>query len=323
MSTMTVLILLFVCVLLLVLSLLYILVVVPARRKEVRQRLESLPEWASAGGAGRGGESEGFEKADRSWLNRFVSDRLLTRRFQLFVAQSGSHRSVAYWSTVSLMLAFAASLTALLVQPPFLISALLIAMFALIPSIRLAYKRYRRFNQFERQLPDALDILARAVRAGYAFTSGLLVIADEMPDPVAQEFRRTYEQQNLGLPLREALSNLSVRVPLPDVRIFVSTLQIQSESGGNLAEVLDKLAAVVRERFRLLQQVRIYAAEGKLSMYVLLAMPPFLIVVMYFLNPAYIGRLFTDPDGLRMLEAAALLQIVGFFVIRRLVNLKV
>jgi len=103
----------------------------------------------------------------------------------------------------------------------------------------------------------------------------------------------------------------------------VSTLQIQSESGGNLAEVLDKLAGVVRERFRLLQQVRIYAAEGKMSMYVLLAMPPFLIVAIYFLNPGYIGRLFTDPDGIRMLQVAVVLQILGFLVIRRLVNLKV
>ncbi len=196
-------------------------------------------------------------------------------------------------------------------------------MLASIPSIRLAYKRYRRLNQFERQLPDALDILSRAVRAGYAFTSGLLVIADEMPDPIAQEFRKTYEQQNLGLPLRDALNNLSVRVPLPDVRIFVSTLQIQSESGGNLAEVLDKLAAIVRERFRLLQQVRIYAAEGKMSMYVLLALPPFLVVAIYFLNPGTLDGCSPIRTALRMLEVAAVLQILGYLVIRRLVNLKV
>jgi tight adherence protein B len=150
-----------------------------------------------------------------------------------------------------------------------------------VPLWVLYYKRYRRFSQFERQFPEALDILSRAVRAGYAFTTGLQLIADEMPDPDCGEFRRTFEQQNLGLPLRDAFFNLSLRVPLPDVRIFVSTMQIQSETGGNLAETLDNLSRIVRERFRLLRQVRTYTAEGRLSLYFLTAIPPFMVVLLY------------------------------------------
>jgi tight adherence protein B len=322
MSTSIVLIALFGCVFLLVCCLLYIFVVVPLRRKEVRRRLESLPAWPSGSPAPEEGTSlQRLEK--QGWLGHALAETALNRRFKIFVAQSGTKKTAAYWSVVSLILFLSGCLVALLLQPPLLIALVTIGLLAVSPFLRLAYNRYKRLTKLERQLPDALDILTRAVRAGYAFTSGLLVIADEMPDPIAQEFRKTYEQQNLGLPLRDALYNLSVRVPLPDVRIFVSTLQIQSESGGNLAEVLDKLATVVRERFRLLQQVRIYAAEGKMSMYVLLSMTPFLLVAMYYLNPRYLGRLLEDLNGLLVLEIGVLLQILGYFVIRRLVGIKV
>jgi tight adherence protein B len=168
-----------------------------------------------------------------------------------------------------------------------------------------------------------MDMLARAVTAGYAFTSGLELIAKEMSDPLAHEFRVTYEQQNLGLPLREALGNLAVRMPLPDVKILVALLQIQQESGGNLAEMLNNLSAVVRERFKLLRQVRVYTAEGRLSMFILTALPPIAALLFLFINPDYVMPLFTEPVGHRMLAAAAVMQVAGYLVIKKIVHLKV
>lgn len=322
MSTTAILFLLFTCLALLFSGLLYMLVVVPSRRREIRRRLESLPELAS-GGTGLQHRNQAHDAIGRAWFEQALAKSVRARRFQLFVAQSGTRKSAGYWVVISLVLIVVGCLTSLIVQSPLFVTLLIIALLGGSPFLHLAYKRYQRFNLFERQLPDALDILARAVRAGYAFTSGLQVIAEEMPDPIAREFRKTYEQQNLGLPLRDALYNLSVRIPLPDVRIFVSTLQIQAESGGNLAEVLDKLASVVRDRFRLLQQVRICSAEGRMSMYALLGMPPLLVLAIFFLNPGYIGQLFSDPAGIRLLQGAMALQLIGYFVIRRLVNFQV
>src|SRR5262249_27485970 len=137
------------------------------------------------------------------------------------------------------------------------------------------------------QFPDAIDLLARAVRAGHAFTTAFSLIGEEMADPIAEEFKVTYRQQNLGLPLREAFANLTQRIPLSDVQIFVTALQIQRESGGNLGEILDNLATVIRERFKILREVRVITAEARLSMYALTAMPFVAGILMYLGNPEY------------------------------------
>ena len=131
-----------------------------------------------------------------------------------------------------------------------------------------------------------MDLLARAVRAGHAFTSGLEMIAKEMPAPLSEEFRRTYEQQNLGLPLRDALENMAKRMPLPDVRIFVTALLIQRESGGNLAEILDNLSGVIRERFKLMRQIKVFTAQGRLTLYHPDRVAPLRGPVIFFLNPS-------------------------------------
>jgi tight adherence protein B len=143
-----------------------------------------------------------------------------------------------------------------------------------------------------------------------------------MPSPVSDEFNRTYNEQNLGLPLRDALDNMMRRVPLIDFRIFVTALMIQRESGGNLAEILDNLSHVIRERFKLMRQIRVYTAQGRLSLYILVALPPILGVLIYFLNPKYIGMLFTDPLGMRFLIAGIILQVCGYFVIRKVTQPK-
>jgi tight adherence protein B len=199
----------------------------------------------------------------------------------------------------------------------------LAAMCAGIPFLFISVKRQRRFFRFEELFPDSMDLLARAVRAGHAFTSGLEMIAKEMPAPLSEEFRRTYEQQNLGLPLRDALENMARRVPLADVRIFVTALLIQRESGGNLAEILDNLSGIIRERFKLMRQIQVLTAQGRLTLYILIALPPLVGLMIFFVNRSYLMLLFTEPLGHRFLLAGIILQVMGFFVIRKIVQPKI
>jgi tight adherence protein B len=192
-----------------------------------------------------------------------------------------------------------------------------------IPYSYASYQRTKRFNEFEEHFPEAIDTLARAVRAGHAFTTALEMISDEMAEPVAGEFRKLYEEQKFGLPVREALANLAERVPLVDVKFFVTAVMLQRETGGNLAEILDNLSYVIRERFKILRQVRVYTAQGRLTMMLLMGMPPIIVMVMFSLNRSFILPLFTDPIGHVLLVAGLVLQTVGYFVIRKIIRIQV
>jgi len=192
-----------------------------------------------------------------------------------------------------------------------------------IPYSYASYARTKRFNEFEELFPEAIDTLARAVRAGHAFTTALEMIADEISEPVATEFRKLFEEQKFGLPVREALTNLVDRVPLVDVKFFVTAVMLQRETGGNLAEILDNLSYVIRERFKILRQVRVYTAQGRLTMLLLMGMPPIIIMGMMFMNPSFIRPLFTDPIGHAMLVIGICLQTVGYFVIRKIIRIQV
>ena len=192
-----------------------------------------------------------------------------------------------------------------------------------IPYSYASYRRAKRFNEFEELFPEAIDTLARAVRAGHAFTTALEMISDEVSEPVASEFRKLFEEQKFGLPVREALANLVDRVPLVDVKFFVTAVMLQRETGGNLAEILDNLSYVIRERFKILRQVRVYTAQGRLTMLLLMGMPPIIVMGMLFMNPSFIKPLFTDPIGHAMLVIGIALQTVGYFVIRKIIRIQV
>ena len=192
-----------------------------------------------------------------------------------------------------------------------------------IPLIVIAWKRSRRMGQFEEHLPEALDLLGRAVRAGHSFTTGLELIAQECAQPIAGEFRTTFEEQNLGLPLRDSLLNLTERMPLVDVRLLVTALLIQKETGGNLAEILDELARVIRERFRIYREVKVKTAQGRLTAGILIALPLIMLAALGAVNPAYIKVLFEDPTGRTMLIVAGAMQIFGSFLLWRIVNIEV
>jgi tight adherence protein B len=178
-------------------------------------------------------------------------------------------------------------------------------------------------RRFEEYFPEALDLLNRAIRAGHAFTTGLGMIATEAPEPIAGEFRTTFEEQNFGLPLRDVLQNLCDRVPLIDVRFFVTALMIQKETGGNLSEILDNLAHVIRDRFRIYREVRVKSAHGRLTAGILMAMPPVMIFGLHLVNPHYMNVLFQDPIGPWLLWGAAGLQIAGSALLWKIVHIEV
>jgi tight adherence protein B len=191
------------------------------------------------------------------------------------------------------------------------------------PFLVLKIKRRRRLNTFEEQFPEALDLISRALKAGHAFATGLKMVADETGEPVGPEFRKTFDEQNFGLPLKDALDNLTQRIPLLDVRFFATAVMIQRETGGNLSEILENLAHVVRERFKILRQVRVYTAHGRLTGYVLLALPAFLGVALMFINPDHMNLLFREKLGQQMLTAAIVMQIVGYLWIKRVIKIEV
>jgi tight adherence protein B len=176
---------------------------------------------------------------------------------------------------------------------------------------------------FEELFPDAIDLLGRAIRAGHAFSTSLKMVADEMGNPLGPEFRRVFDEQKFGLPLEESLAGLAARIDLPDVRIFNTGVLIPREVGGNLAEILDNLARTIRERFTIQRQVRVYTAQGRFTGYLLAVLPVVMGFLIYLLNRDYMSVLWAENIGRLLMATALLLQVVGFFVIRRIVDIQV
>jgi tight adherence protein B len=195
--------------------------------------------------------------------------------------------------------------------------------FAMVPYLYVAWKRRQRLNEFEQQFPEALDFLARSMRAGHAFSVSLEMMADESPDPLGPEIRQVYHEQNLGAPLDVALRNLVNRVPLVDVRFFVSAVLMQRETGGNLAEILTKLAFVIRERFRLKGQVRAVSAHGRITALILSVMPIFTMMALFVVAPGYLEGMAADPDGKLMIIGSILGQFLGYYWMKRIIDIKV
>ncbi len=194
---------------------------------------------------------------------------------------------------------------------------------SMLPLVWLIMRRRRRLRKFAKQLPDALELIARALRAGHSLSAGFHLVADEMSEPICVEFNRVFEEQNLGIPMDEALNSMTDRVPNLDLKFFVTSVILQRQTGGDLAEILDKIGELIRERFKIWGQVQALTGEGRLSGIVLLALPPALFLAVYRLNPEYVMVLFTDPMGKQMLAGGVILQILGALVIRKIINIKV
>lgn len=204
-----------------------------------------------------------------------------------------------------------------------ILSALIGVLVGFAPLAFVLHKRNRRFRQMEQELPESLDLMVSALRAGHSLVAALRLVAYESPEPISGEFRICFDEQNYGLELRTAMENLVNRVPLQDLRIVVTAILIQKESGGNLAEVLDKASYVIRERFRLKQQVRVHTAQGRLTGWILSFLPAALGFGLYLLNPETMSVLWTRPIGVKLLYASAVMTVSGALIIRKIVNMEV
>ena len=192
----------------------------------------------------------------------------------------------------------------------------------MVPYFYIRRAREKRVRQFEEFFPEAIDLITRALKAGHAFTTGLAMVADEMPEPVKTEFRLLYERQNFGAPMPEAMRVFAERIPLLDAKFFVTAVLTQREAGGNLSEVLENLAAVIRDRFTVKRQVRVKSAHGRLTGFILAGLPPALAVAFFLTSPSHIWTLVNDPLGVRMIIGAVVLQVIGTLIIRKIVNVE-
>lgn len=255
-------------------------------------------------------------------------DKLLRRsvrigKLQRYLAQAHINLRAGRFLFVVLAMLALFAVIGMAVTQQLLVAVLAGILGASLPFFFVSYRRSKRLHQFEEEFPEAIDLLARAVRAGHAFTNALELIGNETSEPVAGEFRILFEEQKFGIPMRDALTNLAARIPLIDVKFFVTAVMLQRETGGNLAEILDKLSYVIRERFKVHRQVRVYTAQGRLTMMILMGLPPLVVLVMQITNPHFIRVLWVDPLGHLLVTLGVILQTAGFFIIRRIIQIEV
>jgi tight adherence protein B len=256
-------------------------------------------------------------------LDRLVKGTSQGSAVNRWIEQTGVHTTFSALLLIALVCAALVSLVAAMAtRAPWGLPVGAALGFAL-PFMILNYKRGKRLRTYEEAFPEALDLISRALKAGHAFATGLKMVADEMDEPVGPEFRKTFDEQNFGLPLKDALDNLTQRVPIIDVRFFATAVLIQRETGGNLSEILENLAHVVRERFKILRQVRVYTAHGRMTGYVLLALPAVLCIALMFINPDHMNLLFRERMGQMMLLTAIVMQTIGYVWIRQVVKIEV
>ena len=291
--------------------------------KEIESRLDVLTGAGPAPSAAGNSESSVLAHPLDDVPNFFedMFSRLLNLR--LMLEQAGSSLSPARFLLIcgGFSLLGAVGVVVANVHPAFIpLGAISLP---ILPALWLFFKRKRRLSKFAKQLPEALELISRALRAGHSLAAGLNLVASEMADPIGSEFTRVYEEQNLGIPLEDALEEMTERVPNLDLRFFATAVILQRQTGGDLAEILDKIGHLVRERFKIWGQIQALTGEGRLSGIVLLALPPVLFIVMYRLNPDYVMLLFSDPLGNQMFAVAVVLQIVGALVIKKIINIQV
>ncbi len=256
-------------------------------------------------------------------LSRVLMRMQLATRLRRMLDQADLHITVSRLLMLSLMAGILAAVAVSMVSISTLLMVVAGLVAASLPFLRIAYKRKKRLNAFLEQLPDALELMSRALQAGHAFAESLHMISTEMPEPIATEFRKTYEEQNLGLSLKLALENLSERVPLLDLRLCVTAILIQRETGGNLAEILEKVSVTIRERFRILEDLNTLTTSSRMSAWILCGLPIFVALVVSVMNPDYMSVLWRDPRGHNLLYAAGFMQITGMLIIRKILKIKI
>jgi tight adherence protein B len=261
--------------------------------------------------------------SDVPLLQRALSRLRLAQRMDARLRQAGVEMKVGVFALLSLSLFVLGTLIGLFLHWPFVLAILLGTILATAPGTVVGVKRRRRMKAFTSQFPDALEMFARSLRAGHSFTGAIQLVSQEMPHPLGSEFRQVFDEQNLGVPLREALTGMTHRVDSLDARFFVTAILIQRETGGNLAEIIDKIAHVIRERFRIQGQLKIFTAQARMTGTILSLLPIALALAIGFLNPDYLKPLWFERAGRFLIALAVCMQIAGALVIRKIVRIKI
>lgn len=257
------------------------------------------------------------------WINRFLIEMQVATRLKRVLDQADLHITVTRLIMFSVMAGMLAALAASMLTISVLVMVAAGLTAAALPFIHVFWKRKKRFEQFLEHLPDTLELMSRALSAGHAFSEALHMVSAEMPEPIATEFRKTYEEQNLGLSLKLALENLTQRIPLLDLRLCVTAILIQRETGGNLAEILEKVAHTIRERFRILGDLKTLTTSSRMSAWLLCGLPIFITIVITAMNPDYMSILWRDPRGHKLIAVALFMQITGMLVVRKILRIKI
>jgi tight adherence protein B len=299
-----------------------------SEKRGIRSRLKALA--AAKEGYGKINILRKDSLSDIGWLSGLLKRFSSAGELALLVEQAGVQRTPGFYLLTSLTLGvggilFGAKMHAAYFPliPSFLVIVPCAAVLAVVPFVYLRYRRRNRFNKFEEQLPEALELIARSLKAGHAFSSGLRLVAEEMEDPVGLEFAKTLNEINFGITSQEALVSLTNRIPIDDLKFFVISVALQRETGGNLAEILENLSSLIRERFKLNGHVRVLSSQARLSAWILAVIPLFTAVMIYFINPRFFDAFYENPAGKYVLAIGITWMIVGIFVMKRLIEIRV
>jgi tight adherence protein B len=293
----------------------------------VREEERFLARLRPSDGSGAEQRSRGFLKAEERHSSVAPFHEVLEKSkfvapLKVMLESSGVKLSLGSLLLLSLCLAVAGYLLGAFFTRMLLVGLIFGAVLGALPFLYVKRARNKRIYKFEEQFPEAIDLMARALRAGHALPTGLSMVADEMPAPVGTEFRILYDEQNFGLNLSDALRNFAARIPVLDAKFFVTAVLTQRESGGNLAEVLDNLSSVIRERFKVKRQIRVISAHGRITGTVLACLPPSLAAVTLIINSSFLGTLTGDPLGRQMIMVAIVLQVIGTLIMRKIINIE-
>jgi len=257
------------------------------------------------------------------WMNRSLVRLQAALHLKRMLDQADLHITPSRLVMFSAMAGMLAGLAASVISVSLILIVTSGLIAAAVPFVHVWWKRKKRFNAFLEHLPDALDLMSRALSAGHAFSEAMHMVSLEMPEPIAGEFRKTYEEQNLGLSLKLALENLTDRIPLLDLKMCVTAVLIQRETGGNLAEILEKVAYTIRERFRIMGDLKTLTTSSRMSAWLLCGLPIFVSIAITFMNPEYMAVLWKDQRGHYLIAAAMMLQVTGMLIVRKILRIKI
>lgn len=289
--------------------------------KRIERRLQAM----SAGAHGTKEASLVKQRllSDEPWLARLLQSLPRVHQMDRLLQQSGLPWNMARFQGLTVIAAVIGFLFSLIMGFPWQVVIILTLVFGALPFVYVFNSKQKRLEKIEQQLPDALDMMSRAMQAGHAFPGALQMVGSESPEPIAGEFKLTFDEVNYGIPLHEALLNLATRVPSTDLRYFVIAVLVQRETGGNLSEILGKISKLIRERLKLMATIKVLSAEGRLSAWILTILPFVLAILISIINPRLMSMLWTDETGRKMIAGALTLMIIGIFWMWRMIKIRV